>query len=464
MQRSIRLRLTAWYVTALAVTLLLLGAAAFLLTRLGLYHWLDETLAERAEALSEELRLVGDSKAPGVRLDLPEHGHGVYEGINDGFLILDGTGRVVIARGLEPRQFRRAAAVVTSLRGSPGVSTVSDGRGRWRVASHPILSGGKVAVVTLVSHDLKELNEVLWRLALVLGALVPLALLGAGVGGYALAGRALEPVSQITRAAAAISEQDLSRRLPVGASDELGRLATTFNYLIARLEGAFDRQRRFTADASHELRTPLSIIRAVTSQKLMRHREPEEYEEALWQIDEAAGYMAKLTAHLLVLARADAGQVTLETERLDLGELLEHVASQVEEVSRRPISVRSNRPVPIVGDPMRLTELFLNLLENATKYTPPEGSIDIEVNHQNEQATVVVRDTGVGIPEDHLPHIFERFYRVDKARARDEGGTGLGLSISRWIAKAHGGTIEAKSKPGEGTVMTVTLPAAEERR
>lgn len=460
MQRSIRLRLTVWYVAALAVTLILLGTALFLLTRLALYHWLDETLEERAEALSEEVRLVGQTP----RLDLPEHGHGVYEGMADGFLILDGRGRVMIARGLDARRFRKVGAVIIALQGSPAASTVSEGPKRWRVASHPILSGGKVAVVTLVGHDLEELNEVLGRLALVLGALVPLALMGAGVGGYALAGRVLQPVSEITHAAAAISEQDLSKRLPVSGRDELGRLASTFNHLIARLEGAFDRQRRFTADASHELRTPLSIIRAVTSQKLMRRREPEEYEEALRQIDEAAGYMSKLTGHLLVLARADAGQVALEKERLDLTELLEHVVGQVAEASRRPIAVRTNGPLPIFGDPMRLTELFLNLLENATKYTPPEGRIGVEISQTNEQATVVVRDTGVGIAAEHLPHIFERFYRVDKARARDEGGTGLGLSISRWIAEAHGGTITAKSRRGEGTEMIVALPALVEKR
>jgi heavy metal sensor kinase len=315
-----------------------------------------------------------------------------------------------------------------------------------------------VVVVTLVGHDLEELEEVLERLTLVMLALLPVGLVGAGAGGYALAGRALAPVDQITRAAAAISEQDLSRRLPASSPDELGRLAATFNRLIERLEGAFDRQRRFTADASHELRTPLSIIQAVTSHKLLRRREPEEYEEALRQIDEAADYMTRLTGHLLMLARADAGQVTLDTERLDLTELLEHVVGQVEETSGRHIPIHSPGPVPVCGDALRLTELFLNLLENAIKYTPPVGAIGVEVSCDQETAKVVVRDTGIGIPAEHLPHIFERFYRVDRARAREEGGTGLGLAIGRWIVEAHGGTISAVSEPGQGTAMTVTLP------
>jgi len=288
-------------------------------------------------------------------------------------------------------------------------------------------------------------------------ALLPLALLGAGIGGFALAGRALSPVDRITRVAAEISEQDLSRRLPVAANDELGRLATTFNALIRRLQQAFERQRRFTADASHELRTPLSLIQAITGQKLMRRREPEEYEQALRQIDEATAYMSKLVAHLLTLARADAGQLTLAREPLDLTELLEHVAGQVGDSSGRVIPVYAAGPALAIGDTLRLTELFLNLLENASKYTPPEGTVEVHVCREQGSIEVAIRDTGIGIPPEHLPHIFDRFYRVDKARAREAGGTGLGLAISQWIAEAHGGSIRAESAPGQGTTMTVTL-------
>jgi heavy metal sensor kinase len=357
-------------------------------------------------------------------------------------------------------------AVTTGMSGWPGVGTVTVQPGRqWRVASQPILSQGKVAAVILVGHDLEELDEVLGRLGLVMIALLPLALLGAGAGGYAVASRALAPVDQITRTAAEISEQDLSQRLPTqgipGTRDELGRLATTFNALIERLQQAFERQRRFTADASHELRTPLSIIRAMTSQKLMQRRTPEEYEEALRQIDEAAAYMTKLAAHLLTLARADTGQLRLESESIDLTELLEHVAGQVGEAAGRSIPVHFPGPVQVRGDPMRLTELFLNLLENAAKSTPADGIIEVHVSGAATGAKVVVRDTGVGIPPEHLPHIFERFYRVDKARAREEGGVGLGLAIARWVAEAHGGSILAESEPGRGTTMTVALPAAE---
>jgi signal transduction histidine kinase len=322
---------------------------------------------------------------------------------------------------------------------------------------------------------------VLGRLGLVMLTLLPLALLGAGAGGYAVASRALAPVDQITRSAADISAQDLSQRLPVTTRDELGRLATTFNALIERLQQAFERQRRFTADASHELRTPLSIIRAITSQKPGapvggRRRTPEEYEEALHQIDEAAAYMTKLAAHLLTLARADSGQLLLEKERIDLTELLEHVAGQVGEASGRSIPVHSEEPGGagpsggagprgaaggwVMGDPMRLIELFLNLLDNAARYTPATGSVEVHVSSEGDHTRVVVRDTGIGIPPEHLPHIFERFYRVDKARAREEGGVGLGLAIARWVAEAHGGSIWAESEPGRGTTMTVTLPAA----
>jgi heavy metal sensor kinase len=465
---SIRFRLTAWYVAALGLAFLLLGGATFLATRGSLFHWLDETLAQRAEALAEEVRL-GSSEP---HLSLPEELHGVYEGVEDGFLLLDGSRRVVLARGMAAEPFAAAAAVTTGLSGWPDSSTVSVKRsettaaegsaaGRWRVAAHPILSQGKVAAVILVGHHLEEVDEVLGRLALVMLALLPPGLIGAGIGGFVLAGRALAPVDQITRAAAEISERDLSRRLPVGTTDELGRLATTFNALITRLQWAFERQRQFTADASHELRTPLSVIRAITSQKLLRPRDPDDYERALTQIDEAAAYMTRLAQQLLVLARADAGQVVLERERLDLTELLEHVVAQVAEASAHQITIRAVGAVSVLGDPLRLTELFLNLVENATKHTPLDGAIEVRVERDATSALVVVRDTGAGIPPQHLPHIFERFYRADKARAREEGGTGLGLAIGRWIAEAHGGSIRAESQPGHGTTMTVRLPLAE---
>jgi heavy metal sensor kinase len=456
MQTSIRFRLTAWYVAALALMLLLLGGATFLSARAGLYHWLDEALGDRAEALSEEVRLVGDKP----RLNRHDERETTYAGAEDAYLLLDGSGKAALARGPEAESLSQATAVAAALRGRPGASTTSTDRGRrWRVASQPILSQGKVAAVILVAHDLGELDEVMERLALIMLALMPLALLAAGAGGYALAGRALAPVDQITRAANEISERDLSERLPVATADELGRLATTFNALIERLQQAFERQRQFTADASHELRTPLAIIRAMTGQKLMRRRDPEEYEDALRQIDEAAAYMSKLATHLLTLARADAGHLTLERERLDLTELLEHVASQVGEASGRSIPVHAPGAVSVLGDPMRLTELFLNLLENATKHTPPDGTVEVSVGPDGARVTVAVRDTGVGIPPEHLPFIFERFYRVDTARAREEGGAGLGLAIARWIAEWHGGGIRAESEPGRGTTMTVTLPA-----
>jgi heavy metal sensor kinase len=457
MQSSIRFRLTAWYVAALALTLLPLGGVAFLSTRASLYHWLDETLGDRAEALSEQVQLLGGKP----RLNLPDEREAAYRGAEDGYLVLDGGGHIALSRGLEPEAFRGSAAATTGFSGWPGASTISTHHGRrWRVASQPILSHGKVAAVILVAHDLGELDEVLERLSLILLALMPVALLAAGAGGYALAGRALAPVDQITRAASQISERDLAGRLPVGTKDELGRLATTFNALIERLQQAIERQRQFTADASHEFRTPLAVIRAVASQKLMRRRSAEEYEEALRQIDEAAGYMSKLAAHLLTLARADAGQVLLEQERLDLTELLEHVAGQVGEASGRSIPVHAPGAVSVLGDPMRLTELFLNLLENAAKHTPPDGTVEVRVGSDGSNVTVEVRDTGVGIPPEHLPHVFERFYRVDTARAREEGGAGLGLAIARWIADLHGGGIRAESESGRGTTMTVTLPAA----
>ena len=391
-------------------------------------------------------------------LETPAPGGPSYEEAGNGYLLLTSARAPIESNSIDPAPFVRSPAVLTALRNRIGSDTVS-WRGRWRVATYPVLSAGRVAAVVLVARRLGEVQQVMERLLLVLVALLPVALVGAGLGGLVLAGRVLRPVDEITRAAEEISEKDLSRRLVIGTRDELGRLAATFNRLIERLEGAFERQRRFTADASHELRTPLAVIRAITSQKLMQARTIEEYRAALQQIDDASAYMARLVRDLLLLARADSGQLALSLDRLDLSELLRHTAAQVSEVSGRPIPVSTPGPVEIDGDAVRLTGLFLNLLENAVRHTPPDGKVQLSLSRTDHRVEVEVSDNGEGIPPEHLPHIFERFYRVDKARAREEGGTGLGLAIGRWVVEAHGGTISARSQPGSGATIIVTLPS-----
>src|SRR5215212_724425 len=300
------------------------------------------------------------------------------------------------------------------------------------------------------------------RLALVLGGVVlGTASLAAGLG-WLLATLAMRPVDRMTRTAQAIgSSADLTRRLPEPAQrDELGRLARTFNEMLGQLDEAIGTQRRFLADASHELRTPIAAIRT-NVHALLRgaDADPAERESALRSVAREADRMSRLLADLLALARADAGQ-SLAHERLALDALLLDVYQQ-----QRPLAgevrlqIGELEQVEVRGDPDRLKQLALNLVDNALRYTSPGGTVTLDIVGRENEALFRVRDTGAGISAEHLPRIFERFYRVDRSRSRQGGGTGLGLAISRWIAEAHRGRIDVESAPGIGSTFTVVLPA-----
>jgi signal transduction histidine kinase len=297
------------------------------------------------------------------------------------------------------------------------------------------------------------------------------------VGGYWLAGRVMRPVQTITRAAQKISETDLRRRINLGAKDELGELADTFDQMLGRLEAAFDRQRQFTADASHELRTPLTIIELETERALERRRKPEDYQQALQVIQSENETMARLVTDLLTLARMDAGQALIKPEPLDLSDLALEVVERMQPLARhRQVSlITGDLPeVPIQGDRQYLVQMLTNLVENALKYAGDnDKTVRVETGcRQGEnqpQGWVRVIDNGPGIPPEHLPHLFDRFYRVDKARARlDEGSSphslssstssGLGLAIVQWIASAHGGRASVTSEVGKGSTFEVWLP------
>ena len=268
-------------------------------------------------------------------------------------------------------------------------------------------------------------------------------------------------MGEITRAARGIEETDLSRRIDVTSNDELGRLTETINEMIGRLEKAFERQRQFTADASHELRTPLSVIEAEATLALRRERSPDEYQKSLESINEEVAYMSSILEKLLMLARADAGKEHVTFNDVDLKGLVTALAPDIEMLTREKglqfeLSVAGEAVVK--GDEIKLKQLLLNLLDNAIKYTA-EGKISLSLSQINKNAVITVSDTGIGIPAEHQARIFERFYRVDKARSRSEHGTGLGLAIVKYIIETHGGKIEVSSQPGKGSSFTVTLPS-----
>jgi two-component system OmpR family sensor kinase len=361
--------------------------------------------------------------------------------------------------GPNPRPPWDPRTVKAALAGHRRYSEVRISGDRIRVLSAPIYWDGQIVGAIQVARDLGQFDRLRQGQVRMLLILLPLALLVAGVGGLFLTERALRPVHDVTQAAAQIGVEDLSRRLKVVGRDELAELAATFNGMIGRLEAAFEQQRRFTADASHELRTPLARIKVSTSMALAGEQSVEEYQMSLRIADQAADVMERLIQQLMLLARADAGQLPVERSALDLGSVLEEAVAAVSRPGAAPVTLAlPPAPVLIDGDADHLVRVFVNLLQNAIRHTPAEGQITLSARAVGDEAVVRVTDTGEGIAPEHLPHLGERFYRVDSARARRTGGCGLGLAISRTIVHAHGGCLAIESEPGRGTVVTVTLP------
>lgn len=343
-------------------------------------------------------------------------------------------------------------------RGAFGLTSDPDGD-RWRLYVLPVDNGPTryfVFAAPIADVD-ATVTQLRWLVALLtLGAVVTTM-----VASTLLAGRALRPAADLDEIADSIARsRDFSQRVNVGKDrDELGRLATTFNGMLDSLEGAYQAQKRFVADASHEMRAPLTAIQG-NLELLQRHpdKPPAEQHEAVSEANREARRLSHLVADLLALARADAG-VSLRRDRVELDRVVLEALSIARHMARgQQVELAALEPALVEGDADRLKEFFLILFDNAIKYTPPDGQIIVNLCRNGASAEVTVRDTGVGIAPEDLPRVFDRFYRADPARARDPGGTGLGLSIARWISEAHGGRIQLDSKPGEGTTVTVRLP------
>jgi signal transduction histidine kinase len=241
----------------------------------------------------------------------------------------------------------------------------------------------------------------------------------------------------------------------------LGRLAATLNEMIGRLEKAFQRQKQFTSDASHELRTPLAVIEAESTLALQKERPSSDYQRSLEIISQESSQMSSLIDQLLTLARADAGKEQWNFTEVNLGKLISNLSADVEVLCKEKglsLQLGKTKDLVVNGDEARLRELFMNLLDNAIRYTPAPGTVSVSFRREGQMAVVAITDTGIGIPAEDIPFIFERFYRVDKSRSRAEGGSGLGLAICRHIAEAHGGKIEVESQVGAGSTFSVWLP------
>ncbi len=317
------------------------------------------------------------------------------------------------------------------------------------------------AVLT-ISRPINDIEIALDRLFYILCLAVPLTIVLAGGGGVFLASRVFRPIEKITETAKKIEESDLSRRIDVKSKDELGRLASTLNQMIARLESAFNRQKEFTSDASHELRAPLTVIQAESTLALQKPREAAEYRKSLEMIAQEAEHLAGIINQLLTLARADAGKEHQEFQKINLADFVKDLCIDVGVVCQeKNLTLQQDHfdEASVMGDSRSLRNLFHNILENAMRYTPEGGTITVKVHQKDTRVMVSIKDTGIGISADERSLIFERFYRVDKARSRSAGGSGLGLAICRHIIEVHGGSIKVESQPNKGSTFHVILPA-----
>jgi signal transduction histidine kinase len=344
-----------------------------------------------------------------------------------------------------------------------GIVTV-DGE-PMRVLSRPIPAEGPPNGVVQAPYPLTEMYLAIDSLDSALLLLAPIGLIGTGLVGAFLTDQVLRRVRRLTQAAGRIGAQELSERLPATGNDEFSELAQTFNSLLGRMQSAFqkqerliEQQRRFTADASHELKTPLTIVKGNSGLLLDSSRTDEASKPALQEIDHAADTMSRLVQDLLLLARSDDGQLGSHPIELLVTELVQRATTRLG--SRPAAVICRNIPASLTvrGNEQELLRLFTNLLGNAVNYTPVEGQILVTAEQEGENVRVTIADTGIGIAPEHLPHLGERFYRVDAARTRSEGGTGLGLSICRSIVQAHHGDLTIQSKIGVGTSVTVLLP------
>lgn len=456
--RSLRLRLALWYVLLLAIILAAFSAGIYLALRHSLYANLDDSIEARANDLLGIIRyqegrptLAGSLAADSP--DLGEQFVRVYDA--SGNLTFDNSGEA----GTVPID---GAALQKALAGRSTTRGVSAGGEPFRVLVVPIERDGQVAGVLEVGRASDDVSGTLSTQLLILAVAYPGTLVVASLGGIFLAGRALSPIDKITRLARRISAEDLSQRLDLRLpDDEVGRLARIFDEMIARLDDAFRRQRQFTADASHELRTPLTAIKGQVEVTLSRPRDLGAYREVLEVVNEEVDRLIRMVGSLLTLARADAGQTPLSRDAVDVSQLVSGAAEQVGPVAGQKgiaLAVVQGPPLTLCADEDLLLQLLLNLLDNAIKCTPEGGRVAVGWRVDGRWAEVWVRDTGTGITSEHLPRIFDRFYRVDKARSRSQGSTGLGLSICRWIAEAHGGSISVESELGKGSAFTVRLP------
>lgn len=459
--KSLRARLTVFYAALLTMALLVYAGCVSVFFLHNLREEVDSSLDRDVETVEGALSLnpSGDlelrSHAGEVEEDEPDRGYFLEVWSRDGKLLyrsdeLKGQGLGPIPGNISGH----APQPARSLRLSSGMQV------RTMSRIHHMPGGNSVIVRLAVSEE--SLWREFWEMEAVLGVGLPIVVLLVIITGYAVAARALKPVDNMAKRAAEISADHLNERLAVtNPDDELGQLAKAFNATLARLENSFDQLRRFTADASHELRTPLTAIRSVGEVSLQKPGDPKYYRDTIGSMLEETNRLTRLVDSLLTMSRADAGKVQLHRTEEDLLGLARQSAYLLEvlaEEKEQTLYFEGDETVMVTADRTILRQALVNLIDNAVKYSPTKSKIVIRVTGNQREAVVEIEDSGPGIPAEHRSRIFERFYRVDKARSRAEGGTGLGLSIAQWAVTAHGGTIEVECDPGRGSIFRIRLP------
>jgi heavy metal sensor kinase len=456
----LRARLTLWFVSVLAGLLILAWGATFTLLFWQLRSQLDHFAIQEVETV-EGLLYVNQKGELQMREDY--HNHPESKDVIDRFVeVLSPEGSVL---------YRNERLGDRMLGGHP---FVGEGVGGYSVRSERLAGGTRVRMVSrmhsldgrLILIRLGHNEEPLWsginEMLIASVIVLPVVLALAGFAGYGLVRRALGPIEQMARRAQEITPQRLHERLPNdNADDELGQLARVFNATLARLEQAFEQLRRFTSDASHELRTPLAAIRSVGEVGLQKGGSSAEYRDIIGSMLEEVNRLTSLVDNLLTISRADAGSLQLQMVQIPILQLAREAASLFEVMAEEKsldFLLSGDEAIAVQGDRLFLRQALVNVLHNAVKYSPDGGTISVRVQRNAQEVTVEVEDSGPGVPAEDRAKIFDRFYRVDKARWRESGGAGLGLSITKWVVEAHGGTIGLDGASARGCLFRIQLP------
>jgi heavy metal sensor kinase len=459
----LRTRLTLWYMSVLASLLILSWAGTGVLLFWQLRGQLDHFAIQEIETVEGLLFFTPDGK---LQLREDYHNHRESRELIDRFLeVLSPPDGEILFRNerLGDRPLGGAPAKGEGVGGySERSGRLSDGT-RVRLVSRVHSLDGRLLLIRL-AHSEEPLFSRLRDLLIASLLVLPLALVIAGVAGYGLARRALSPIEQMARRAREITPDKLDARLPnADADDELGQLARVFNDTLARLEQAFEQLRRFTSDASHELRTPLAMIRSVGEVGLQKDGARADYRDIIGSMLEEVNRLTSLIDSLLTISRADSGHIQLHRTAVPVMALVREAAALFEillDEKTLRVVVEGNERAQADGDCLFLRQALVNVLHNAIKYSPIGEVIAVRVQKdETGPVTVEITDKGPGIPLEDQAKVFDRFYRVDKARWRESGGAGLGLSIAKWAVDAHGGSIEILSQPGQGCTFRLTLPS-----